>query len=150
MKPLAIAAASFATGFALLAAPPVLADFAFKVPVEIRDAPAIEQFRVECHVARSLHMGMPNRQTVIARGYSRYQRITGGEFTGTVTVEAKAGGFYGASEGRYWMCVLEVQGRTQTGGRFSTRWDLFETMYKEATGTGIKEAVPLVQGEVTR
>ena len=146
MKLLALAAASAA----LVAASPAAADFTFKVPVEIRDAPALEQFRVECHVARSLHMGKPNRQTVIARGYSRYERITGGDYTGTVTVEAKAGGFYGASEGRYWMCVLEVQGRTQTGGRFTTRWDLFEMMYKEATGGGIKEAVPLVQGEVTR
>ena len=36
------------------------------------------------------------------------------------------------------------------GGRFSTHWDLFETIYKEATGGGIKEAVPLVQGEITR
>lgn len=146
MKPLAFAAASVA----LLAAAPAAADFTFKVPVEIRDAPAVEQFRVECHVARSLHMGQPNRQTVIARGYSRYERITGGAYSGTVTVEAKAGGIYGASEGRYWMCVLEVQGRTKTGGRFSTRYELFETIYKEATGGGIKEAVPIVQGEVTR
>lgn len=143
-------AALAASAAALLAAAPAAADFTFKVPVEIRDAPALEQFRVECHVARSLHMGKPNRQTVIARGYSRYERITGGAYTGAVTVEAKAGGFHGASEGRYWMCVLEVQGRTQTGGRFTTRWDLFEMMYKEATGGGIKEAVPLVQGEVTR
>ncbi len=135
---------------ALAAAAPAAADFTFKVPVEIRDAPAVEQFRVECHVARTLHMGKPNRQSVIARGYSRYERVTGGAYSGTVTVEAKAGGFYGAGEGRHWMCVLEVQGRTQTGGRFTTRWDLFETMYKEATGGAIKEAVPTVQGEVTR
>ncbi len=135
---------------ALLAASPASADFTFKVPVEIRDAPALEQFRVECHVARSLHMGKPNRQTVIARGYSRYERIAGGAYSGVVTIEAKAGGFYGASEGRHWMCVLEVQGRTQSGGRFTTRWDLFEMMYKEATGGAIKEAVAIVQGDVTR
>jgi hypothetical protein len=135
---------------ALAAAAPAAADFTFKVPVEIRDAPAVEQFRVECHVARTLHMGKPNRQSVIARGYSRYERVTGGAYSGTVTVEAKAGGFYGAGEGRHWMCVLEVQGRTQTGGRFTTPWDLFETMYKEATGGAIKEAVPTVQGEVAR
>lgn len=147
MKPALSAALALPT---LALAVPAAADFTFKVPVEIRDAPAVEQFRVECHVARSLHMGKPNRQTVIARGYSRYERIIGGEYRGTVTVEAKAGGFYGAGEGRHWMCVLEVQGRTQTGGRFTTRWDLFETMYKEATGAGIKEAIPVVQGEVTR
>jgi hypothetical protein len=135
---------------ALAAAAPAAADFTFKVPVEIRDAPAVGQFRVECHVARTLHMGRPNRQSIVARGYSRYERISGGAYAGTVTIEAKAGGFYGAGEGRYWMCTLEVQGRTRTGGRFSTRWDLFETIYKEATGGAIKEAVPLVQGEVTR
>jgi hypothetical protein len=145
MKQAALALLSIAA-----TAPPAAADFTFKVPVEIRDAPAVEQFRVECQVARSLHDGRPNRQATIARGYSRYERISNGTYSGTVTVEAKSGGFYGASEGRYWMCVLEVQGRTRTGGRFTTRWDLFEMMYKEATGGGIKEAVPTVQGEVAR
>ncbi|MGH7002473.1 MAG: hypothetical protein ACREIP_00850 [Alphaproteobacteria bacterium] len=131
-------------------AAPAAADFTFKVPVEIRDAPAVDQFRVECQVARTLHDGRPNRQTTVARGASRYTRITNGEYSGTLTIEAKGGGFYGASEGRYWICVLEVQGRTRTGGRFSTRWDLFETIYREATGGTIKEATYSVQGEVTR
>lgn len=141
--------AFLAVALAMLATP-AAADFTFKVPVEIRDAPAVEQFRVECEVARTLHMGRPNRQTVIARGSSPTTRTVNGSFDGTITIQAKASGFYGASEGRYWMCVLEVQGRTVTGGRFSTRRDLFETIYKEATGSGIKEAVPLVQGELPR
>ena len=61
-------APAFAFLAALAAASPAAADFTFKVPVEIRDAPAIEQFRVECHVARTLHMGKPNRQAIVARG----------------------------------------------------------------------------------
>lgn len=131
-------------------AAPAAADFVFKVPVEIRDAPAVDQLRVECQVARTLHDGRPSRRSTVARGYSRWEKTANGSYSGTLTIEAKAGGYHGASEGRYWMCTLEVQDRTKTGGRFSTRWDLFQMIYRDATGGEIKESIHIVQGEVTR
>ena len=116
------------------------ADFTFKVPVTLTNLPAATYFDVGCRVYASSTPG--SGQVGVGQSIPPPQlgpssgKVTGGNFSGTVTVEVNATATTPAAMANHYTCHITIFAKNANGAQFQTSMQIVSE-WKGATGQTI-------------
>jgi hypothetical protein len=117
----------------------------------ISNAPSVVSVRVECSVSRVEPggVGQFGGGDVVGTGFAVVP-VSGGNYSGTPTVEVSATGIITPDQARSYVCQLTANGRARTGAAYSASSGNMQAAYETATGTTLTSFRSTVGGPIPR
>ena len=132
---------------ALLALAPAsapAADFTFRVPVTLSNVPSVTAIRIDCGVWTGVAVAAGS---IIGTAFTIVP-VSGGGFSGSVTVEVDASG--PPDQARSYSCWMTAMGRSRTGAEYGASPGNMQSVYESATGTTLTSFRSTVSGPIPR
>jgi hypothetical protein len=144
--PLALAALA---ALALAPAAPA-ADFTLQVPLTISNIPSAATAGLDCSISKVEVAGVSPLAggNVIGTG-SVSQAITGGSFSGVLTVVVNATGIIPPSQAKSYWCSFRITGRATTGATYTASPGNMADVIHTATGQTLTEVRSSISGAIT-
>lgn len=143
-------AAIAAIAAAALAPAAAAVDFTLQVPLTISNIPSASTAVVDCSISKVEVAGVSPLAggNVIGTG-SASQAITGGSFSGALTVAVNATGIIPPSQAKSYWCSFRIAGRATTGATYAASSGNMADVIRTATGQTLTEVRTSVNGPIT-